>query len=556
MSSALVSAWRAKFLVATNSVARAAQQSLLRVLGMAGMAIVTALLSFLIFGKAFSFLARLEVVGPVILVRLLSLFFFVLFVMLVMSNIVVAFQTLFRSREAEWWAAAPVDPATLHHARSLEIALMSSWAFLFLGVPMLVAYGLGTGAAWTFHALMPIVLILFAACAHYLGLAITVTLVRLFPGIDLKRLVLLLVVVLVPIGVLLVKAFRVEELGPQDDVSELLVRVLEGLGRTQYPLLPGYWAAEALRGAALSDLRVAAAFTWTLLISAAFLGLVAREVSVRWQTTAYQLLRGVGLAKPVGRRTHRRQLTPSSGPLRALAMKDITTFLRDPSQWAQVLLVGVLGFTYVANLRNLPDLSRIAPWGTVASYLNLGVVLLLTSTLATRFAFPLVSLEGRRAWIVLLAPLRRRGIVRQKMALAVALALLFALTASIVSTAVLGVAPHVRAVTIGASILGAFALSGLAVGLGALVPSLKDDNPARIVAGFGGTLNLLMGFGYVLLTTALVSLPSVLEAAGRVSAERRGMLEVGSLAAAAILSLAVGFVPLILGERHFEQLEL
>ena len=79
MTSALVSAWRAKFLVATNSVARAAQQSLLRVLGMGGMAIVTALLSFLIFSKAFSFLARLEVVGPVILVRLLSLFFFVLF---------------------------------------------------------------------------------------------------------------------------------------------------------------------------------------------------------------------------------------------------------------------------------------------------------------------------------------------------------------------------------------------------------------------------------------------------------------------------------------------
>jgi ABC-2 type transport system permease protein len=554
--SPLLSAWRAKILAARNGVMRAASRSILRVLGMVAMAAGTATLSFVIFLKIFRYLTGLEVVGPVMLVRLLSLFFFVLFVMLVMSNVLVSFQTLFRSREADWWAAAPVDPATLHHARSLEIALMSSWAFIFLGVPLLLAYGLGTGASWAFHAALPAVLVLFAACAHYLGLACTVILVRMFPGLDMKRLVALLVVILVPVGMLLVRAFRVDELGPQDDASELLVRILEGLGRTQYPLLPGYWAAETLRGAALGDLKVAGFFLWTLLITAAFLGLVARETSVRWLMPAYQLLRGVGLAKPVGRRTRRRHRAPSAGPLRALASKDVTVFLRDPAQWAQVLLVGVLAFAYVANLRNLPDLSRIEPWGNVASYLNLGVVLLLTSTLMTRFAFPLVSLEGRRAWIVMLAPLRRRGIVRQKMLLALILAMAFALAASAFSTSVLGVAAHVRVVTIGASLLGAFALSGLAVGLGALIPSLKDDNPATIVSGFGGTLDLLLGFAYVLVATALVSAPSVLEAAGRFDAERRAVVEIWTFSAVALVSVVVALVPLWLGERHLERLEL
>ena len=36
------------------------------------------------------------------------------------------------------------------------------------------------------------------------------------------------------------------------------------------------------------------------------------------------------------------------------------------------------------------------------------------------------------------------------------------------------------------------ALSGLAVGLGALFPNFKEDNPSKIVSGFGGTLCLVV----------------------------------------------------------------
>lgn len=556
MSGPVLAAWRAKLVIVRNTAARATRQSPMRVLGMAGMLVATAIGAFLTFRQAFAYLSRLEIVGPVILVRLLSLFFFVLFVMLVMSNVLVAFQTLFRSREADWWAAAPISPSALHHARSAEVAVMSSWAFLFLGGPILLAYGVGTGAAWPFHALLPVVLVFFVLCAHSVGFAATVVLVRTFPGLDMKRLVALLAVALVPIIVLLVRAFRVTEIGPDDDVSDLLVHVLEGLGRTQYPLLPGYWAAEALRGAALLDTERAVVFTWTLGISALFLGLAAREISVRSLVPAYQVLRGVGLAKPLGSRVRRRRMSLAGGPLRALASKDVTLFFREPSQWAQVLLVSVLTLTYVANLRSLPDLSRLAPWGHVASYLNLGVVLLLLSTLTTRFAFPLISMEGRRAWIVLLAPIPRRRVVVQKMVLAFALAGGFGLAAASLSVRVLGVERDLRVVTIVAALAGAFALSGLAVGLGALIPNFKEDNPARIVTGFGGTLDFLLGLAYVVAVTVLVAAPSFLEAIGRWPPGRCASLEPWAQGGAVMLSLLVGTVPLWLGARHLERLEL
>jgi ABC-2 type transport system permease protein len=246
----------------------------------------------------------------------------------------------------------------------------------------------------------------------------------------------------------------------------------------------------------------------------------------------------------------------AGGPLRALASKDVTLFFREPAQWAQVLLVSVLTLTYVANLRSLPDLSRLAPWGHVASYLNLGVVLLLLSTLTTRFAFPLISMEGRRAWIVLLAPMPRRRIVWQKMLLAFSVAAAFGIAAAALSTRVLGVERDVRIATLVAAVAGAFALSGLAVGLGALIPNFKEDNPARIVTGFGGTLDFLLGLAHVVAVTVLLAAPSFLEAIGRWPAARCAMIEPWAQGGAIVLSLLVGLVPLVLGARHFDQLEL
>ena len=40
------------------------------------------------------------------------------------------------------------------------------------------------------------------------------------------------------------------------------------------------------------------------------------------------------------------------------------------------------------------------------------------------------------------------------------------------------------------------ALSGLSVGLGALFPNFKEDNPSKIVSSFGGTLCLVISFVY------------------------------------------------------------
>lgn len=552
----LLAVWRAKVAMGRNSLRRAWSHSSLRVAGMAAFASVLAISVFVLFHGAFSFLGGIDVVGPVLLVRLLSLFFFMLFVMLAMSNLLVSFQTLYRSREADFWALAPIPPERVFDARSLEIGLISCWAFLVLGTPLLVAYGLATDARPAFFVLLAPVLALFSAIAHWVGAALAICLVRLFPGLDFKRLCLVIAVGLVPVVVALARAFRIQRVGPGSDGTELLVSALEGLGRTQYPLLPAYWSAEALRAAALGNPGRAAFLAWALLVTAAFTYLLARAAAERWMLPGYQRLRGVALARPVGKRTRRRSSIPARGPLRALAAKDLALFFREPQQWSQVALVAVLTTVYCANLRNMPDLGAFELWGHVAAYLNLGVTLLLMATLTTRFAFPLLSIEGRRAWIVLLAPIERSALIGQKLLVALPVALIFGLVAVLFSTRMLGVPGEVLRTSLIVTPAGAFALSGLAVGLGALFPNFKEDNPARIVSGFGGTLNFLTGMSYCGVVTLLLGAPSVMEALERIDAATRARWEPLSLAAVILLSLLVGLVPLALGRRHLDALEL
>ena len=59
----------------------------------------------------------------------------------------------------------------------------------------------------------------------------------------------------------------------------------------------------------------------------------------------------------------------------------------------------------------------------------------------------------------------------------------------------------------GTSLLLCLGLSGIGVGLGARLPIITEQSPSRIAAGFGGTLNLVIGTLFIVLVLALATLP-------------------------------------------------
>jgi ABC-2 type transport system permease protein len=93
-------------------------------------------------------------------------------------------------------------------------------------------------------------------------------------------------------------------------------------------------------------------------------------------------------------------------------------------------------------------------------------------------------------------------------------------------------------------------LTGLAVGLGVLYPNFKEDNPSKIVSGFGGTFCLVLSFLYILGAVVLLAL-------GSPWAQQVSFLRVlAALAGFAFLSVSLGWVPLKLGLRRVTAVEL
>jgi ABC-2 type transport system permease protein len=234
--------------------------------------------------------------------------------------------------------------------------------------------------------------------------------------------------------------------------------------------------------------------------------------------------------------------------IRALLLKDARTFWRDTTQWGQsVMLFGLLG-VYVINLRHFTHQLSNPFWINLISYLNLGACSLNLATVTTRFVFPQFSLEGRRLWIIGMAPMGLACVVKIKYWLASLSSLLVTLTLITLSSYLLQM-PWDRIAFFAAVVtVMTFALNGLAVGLGVLYPNFKEINPTKIVSGFGGTLCLVLSFLYILASVLLLGF-------GTTGIHPNQFWVFGSVVLFTLFSGVIGWLPLKIGLarlKHFE----
>jgi ABC-2 type transport system permease protein len=106
-------------------------------------------------------------------------------------------------------------------------------------------------------------------------------------------------------------------------------------------------------------------------------------------------------------------------------------------------------------------------------------------------------------------------------------------------------------------VLMSMGLSGLAVGLGALYPNFKDDNPSKVVSGFGGTFCLLLSIGYIGIVIVAEAFPIHLYYVAK-SLPLDYFLALFALAWCLILllSIAAAVVPMHLAIKRVELLEV
>jgi len=529
-----------------------------------------AALSFMLFHKGLRFAGSFPGLGEVLTERLLFLLFACLFGLLLLSNLVISYTNLFRNGETTFLLPLPIPPQTIFQWKFIESTLLASWAFLFLIAPLLVAYGLTQRVAWHFYPLTVALIGLFIVLPAAAGAYLAVNLARYLDRRAFQIAALLAAVGLLAGTALWLQPETVTDEQLETRVLAVLDRLLQRTQFAQFPLLPSYWLSAGVQHWAEGALRGAGFFALLLLSHALFFGslMCTRMGRAFYLAAATVQSRGSVLARwrwfrrwQARRRAWRRGMGGLEAVLawlpglprdvRALVLKDLRLFWRDTTQWGQSLvLFGLLG-VYIVNLRHFSQQLTNPFWVYLVSYLNLGACALNLATLTTRFVYPQFSLEGKRLWIVGLAPLGLHRVLAAKFALASGCSLVITLGLMILSSRMLQLT-WPRTLYLGAAIaVMTFTLNALAVGLGALYPNLKEDNPTKIVSGFGGTFCLVLSFLYIVVAVVLLALGSPWTRHGDQPAHVVALAWVLFL----LLSGSLGGLPLRAGLRrvaHFE----
>lgn len=489
----------------------------------------------------------------------LSWLFMAFLAFLAFSGIVTALSTFFLADDLRVLMAAPVASRRLFVARFARTVASASWMVVIFMVPVLVGVGVGRCASAGFYITALTTVVPFSVIPVAIGTACTLLVVNVFPARRARDLLMLMGLVFAAGIVLMLRFIQPERLMRIESLPDI-TDFFATLQSPITPLLPSFWAGESLFASIQGgvDLLHQAALWTTALAFTIVLG-AAHE---RWHFAGYSRSQEA----PKTRFAHFRLLDvmartlPLSPVRRQLFVKDVKIFLRDVSQWVQLLPLVALVLLYLYNFRVL-DLDRIPYMSGVVknvyAFVNLGMAGFVLATVAVRFVFPSVSAEGAAFWIIRTSPITMHDFLWSKFWTAVIPVLVFTEVLTIAANELLAVDPFLKLVSAGGIFLMTFALVGLATGLGARYPRF-DADPTQAAGSYGGVMFMIGGVLLIIIIIALLGWPSsmyLLAQTGRfryrLTLERQFEI-VAAFTAAAAICTATWWIGMRSGVRALE----
>ncbi len=491
----------------------------------------------------------------------LSWLFLTFISFLAFSGIVAALSTFFLSDDLRLILAAPVASRRLFFARFARTVGQAGWMVVVFLLPVLSGIGVAKCAPWSFVGTAALTVVPFVIIPVALGSAITLLLVNVFPARRARDILMLMGLVFAMSLVLLLRFLQPERLLRVESMPEV-TDFFATLQSPVTPMLPSFWAGEALF-AGLQGFS-----SWThiaaLWSTAAAMVVVVGWAFERWHFTGFSKAQEARKARFTQWRVldQLAALLPLSQVRKHLLIKDLKVFLRDVSQWSQLLLLMALMLVYLYNFRVL-DLERIPYMSgflkNVYAFLNLAMAGFVMSTVTVRFVFPAVSAEGAAFWIIRTAPISLKDFLWSKFWTGLVPVLLLSEILIVAGNELLGVDPFLKRMSAVAIIFMAFALVGLACGLGARYPRFAADNPSQVAGSYGGVAFMILAVLFILVMIVLLGWPSsvymLAQFRGRPLTGGQELFIAAMFAAAAIVSIATFVLGMRTGVKALQEMD-
>lgn len=439
---------------------------------------------------------------------------------LTLSNVITALSSFFLAKDLDLLVSAPIDWLRLYLAKLGETLVHSSWMVALMAVPILAAYGVVFRGGLLFIPYALLVLFPLLLLPAVVGTALTLILVNVFPARRTRDLLSIIALGAAAGVILLFRLIRPEQLARPEGFQNL-VAFITVLRTPTSPLMPSEWASRAFMGFLDQDLDPQPlVLLWTTAAAFVTLGAILHRRLyatgfTKAQEGAERFVRGV-----LWRRTVGVALFALPVAKREFVLKDIKLFFRDTTQWSQLILLAVLVVVYLFNIKALP-LHQGEQVGffyvTLVSFLNLGLAGFVLASIAARFIFPAVSLEGRQMWLLRSSPLDLRTLLWSKYWVGTIPLLVLALLLTGLTNVLLQVGPFMMILGLVTICALTLAIAALALGYGALYPQFETENAAQIPTSFGGlvfmmtTIALLAGVIFSLYQAVYVYLRAMYE---------------------------------------------
>jgi ABC-2 type transport system permease protein len=501
-----------------------------------------------IFRRLFTAARQIETLTPFFALGLienfLSLVFLIATFVLFFSAMTAAIGSLFMDLDLEIWHAAPVTRLRVAAARWGKTLVQSSYLVFFFLIPILVALQLELGKTIWFTLAGAGGLLALLVTPVSLAAILILLLVRFFPVRRVHQIAMTLAIIVFSGVIVALRVARPERLF-QEFATDDVVAILQAIRLPGASVFPGGWLAGAIMGAPWLYVRLFAIAAVSL---ALYLWLAHRfyfRAFVRAKETSAPTALGAG---PMTRLLDR-ALAGASPQTRAMLGKEARVVTRDAAQWSQLFMMVALLFLYLYNIQMIPLEGDFR--AALLAYLNLGMAGFVIAAICLRFAFPSLSAEGKQFWILESAPISFRRILWTKVGVYLFPLLGVGLLLTVLANLLLDASAPIWAWTLAGSVLSTCGLTAMGVGMGAIAPNFKSENPMEVAVSLGGLAYMAVSMLYVGTIMVLLARPFhrfltriILGNSGG------GLAWLAPLGAALALSLLVALVPIEIAVRR------
>jgi ABC-2 type transport system permease protein len=498
---------------------------------------------FVGFRKVFQYMNSLQdltvLVVQFLLQRFLGLIFLISYSMVFMSSIINGLSTYFLSANLPFLHTLPVPRWRILLLKFVETWIISCYLILLFLACFLASYVHTFNLGISRYLLCAGLLVVFTLSPVALGSAMVTILIRFFPARRIYQVVTLMGGIFLAALMIAVRMMRPELLLNPKDTDDF-IKLIRDMTFPSLNHLPSTWASEVVIGGDYSKGVLLLIFTIGTLV------LLAVVQKIFYQRAYIQSQESRTLRE---RPTGKTRRTVHRGKIASLILKELKIFTRDATQWSQLLLLAALVVVYLINIKNLAIQMESVRW--LVSFINLGLAGFVLAALSVRFLFPSVSSEGRCFWLIRTMPLSFRTLLWCKYLIYFPPFLVFTQMLVYFSNRILEVPQFFIALSMINIFAVSFALTGLAIGIGALMPNFRTDHPSKVAVGPGGVLYMLISFAYLAIMLIIQIRPVWFWVIER-SDELQNYLYVG---AAIVLTLIVALVPMELGARQLAKRE-